>query len=355
MIVFFILAIFLGYFVKIKSKRFELLIILLCGALIYFGHDIPDFASYENAYIYIESGVHYTDTGIGWLWISRIGNYFGLTYREFATTIYVLSAILVRYSLNEYITNFKCRRFVWSLYLIFPALLDCVQIRFWVAQAIFFFALKFLFQKKLKGYLLYLLLILIASTIHSSSLFYLLFLLMPFFEKIKNALAYVVLILSIVLLFFKNNIVSLIGLVINQHRVERYFQSNDGTGLYGFIAYVFILALFSLISKRSLKCLNSSISTKQKSYIQNVYKISVLMWLLLPLSTFDTNIFRLQRPLWILIYVLLFMMYENGQKNLKLFKNLSVSIKTLGFTVSLIGMVFFILVFTYNVFLGFLL
>ena len=351
----YILLVIAGLF--LKNKHFDLIAIAFLAYITYITVNVPDYENYQNAYNYISQGHDYSDLGIGWYYLCRLGVVIGLNFRTFKTVIVVVSCLIIRYSVKQFVRNSQSINKFWSLYLIFPALLDCVQFRFFLAEAIFIFAVIFLIRQNTRGYITYGILILLASTIHSSAIFLLLFLSIPFFHRIKSFLVGSIISFSLFLLVARNQVLSIAQRVVNERRITEYFSTGSGMGFFGMIAYSCTLLLFIFLSKRVINLFipdKHPISKNCKMLCEVFEKLCIIICAIFPLCTYDTNFFRIQRPLWLLLYVVMIIAIENKFKSIELFGK-SVDIKQLTIATVLFGNVFYICFFNFGVITSFLL
>lgn len=344
----YIILIFVGLFAEKKWRHYDFVIIAFLFLITYLSTSRADYESYEQVYNWIGAGNFYLDTGYGWYYLCLLGNKLHMTYRLFAAVLLICSLLMVRRTVNYYIKNFNESALIWSLYLLYPALLDGIQTRFLIAQAMMIFVLPCLAKRNLKNFIIYTVTVLLAFFVHSACLFYLIFLLIYFFERIKKALIYIVILGTGFTLVAKNQIITLAAMIINNVRIERYLYSSNGVGIYGFIAYVATLILIYAVAEQ---CRKMSMRTERKELIALAnlfYQVAVLSCILLPLSTFDTNIFRLQRPVWMIMYITLGMLRQNGVQHIRLVQA-GFRIRTLEFVTAVLGFTFYIGVFNFNV------
>lgn len=366
----YLIVILIGVIVRPRNKILEGIPIILMCILLGLSHDAPDYNNYQIVYDHIGNGNVYTDTGIGWYYFCRFGNLLGLDYRFFSILIYLFSMLLINHTVKIFVKSHRYRFFVWSLFLIYPALLDAVQIRFFLAQAIVFFGFKYLLKSGWKNYCTYIGLCLLAFTVHTSTIFYLVFLLGPVLHKVQKYLMGFVALATVAMLLGRGLIYNIALGFVNDLRVSRYFSSTDSIGPFGLIAYLSTLYLFWMVSKYcydktgykdfdknvKVNCKNIGLYNHDCRDISNLfYQMSMLIWMVMPLTLFDTNFFRLQRPMWLMLYIVFATMMENGNRVIRIGKSPYFNIFTFSEGVSILGFVFYICVFNFNVVYSFLL
>lgn len=350
-ILIYILLILNGVFFKNKIKIYDIFIILFLCLITFFSNDVADFENYEKAYTYISNGNIYNDLGIGWYYLCKFGSFFNLTYIEFKIIIIFFSCILIRKTVNYFIDDYRYSTLIWSLYLIYPSILDCVQVRYFLAEAIVIFSIRYLILSNIKNNIKYICLILIAFTIHSSSIFYIILLFIQLFGKKQKLLNYFIYINIFIIILMKQYIIRFASLFINVNRIERYFYSDNAVGIYGIFAYMTTIIFFIIISN-SLEKISKKIITniKFKQYLTIFKNSNKLMSIVLPLTLFDTNFFRIQRPMWLLLYIAGVILIKN---NIFVIKNLK--IRLILFLTAILGNVFYISYFTFDIIKSFLL
>ena len=72
-----------------KRKLFITITIIVLGVFCYLNTDLPDDANYKTFYDSVGKEDNNEFLGIGWLYLSKIGNYIGLSYEAFKSIIYV--------------------------------------------------------------------------------------------------------------------------------------------------------------------------------------------------------------------------------------------------------------------------
>ena len=165
---------------KINLKNIKFVIFFAITWILFaFNTDNADYQNYANAFKNVGYGLENNYFETGFLFLTRLAILVGLNYPAFLAMIATISLLLVASSVF-YLTN--NRSFVWLLYTIYPFVFDVVQYRNFLAFSIVFFALRFLVDENKKSLLKFVLLVIIATTIHSSSIIYFAFLLV----KVKS-------------------------------------------------------------------------------------------------------------------------------------------------------------------------
>lgn len=155
-ILFFCLLVIIGLFPK-KIKWYDALIIIFIIAISIFGKNVADFQNYKRAYTCIEEGRRYLDLGIGWYYLCKIGTIFRLSYIQFKVLITIISYVLINNSIKFFLKGKdEYKKLIWVFYLVFPLLLDLIQVRYLIAQAIVLYFFRFLISdKKMRSVVLF--------------------------------------------------------------------------------------------------------------------------------------------------------------------------------------------------------
>lgn len=335
-LILYILLICIGLFIKVKKVRwYECLTLLFIVFIVVNGKNVSDFENYKVAYDYISTGVTYNDLGMGWFYLCKIGTILGLTYMEFKVLIVVISFLLISNSIKYFLNDNKYKKLTWAFYLIFPLLLDCIQVRFLFAEVLVIYALRFLMNNKKMGVIVYIIFCLMASLIHSSTAFYLIFAIYKFLGKHESRYIIITFLFSFIFVFAKDQIVKISSMFINENRINRYFYSNDTLGIKGFLIYGTIIILFYYIAKVMLReARKNKINDKDIAFYEFNLKINIIMTVLIALSVFDPNFFRLQRIAWIFLYIGIAKLLNNDIKNIN---ELKLSTKLIGLIIAVFG------------------
>lgn len=242
-------------------------------------------ADYDNYRLIYE---YYIPNGAGLAVMPDFGFYLlcklaismGITFAVFRG-IYITIALIIFVKGIDYL-SYRNKN-IYILYAFFPFCIDVVQFRFFMATAIMLYALRFLNEKKAIAYVV---LILIGATQHSSAVTYLLFLLSYMdYNKLKNWVFGLTVVMSTVFLVMPSILVRLFGNVFSQLNV--YLSFNAYT-IYLFAIHL-VMALFAVVWNRKM-------STKEKTDM-NIFlqKAMLIMVCLTPFIILDDNFTRLYR------------------------------------------------------------
>lgn len=345
----YIIIIFI-YIIFYKNKTFKKLypfiVIGYLSIITFFGNSFPDNKIYSDFYTYVGDGNNSTYMGIGWLFICKLFYNLGFNFILFKTFIVVFGLIFL------YICSKKSGTgtdLFFILYLLFPSLLDIIQVRYFLATCFIIASfIVILTDYSWKNFFKSLILILIAISIHNSCFFFLIVYLIPIINKLKNLQTKLVVFvfLTISIFVFKNYVVELIYLVLGESQRDRInaYINNDNTSLIGMIIYsifYFFQIYIIYICKKNIK------DDNKKNILENVESLNVLILLSLVLVYFDSDFMRYQRTIFVfnLIIFTNYFLFDIRLKNGKLINSCILQIVS-----SILYFILFILIFNYDAF-----
>ena len=265
----------------------------------------PDYYTYLQAYKLIDSKIIIND--VGWNFLMKIFNDFGFDYNSFLMIIIAFSMIIFSYSINRLTNN---RLLFLLLYMICFMIIDTVQIRNFVSFSIILFDMVMIMKNKTFSNAVYVVLIVIASSIHITSLFFLCVLLMK--NKYIQTNKYLVFTVLILVVLLQVN-PSIRSQLVN---VFSFFGKEYNNVVVGF-GYLYILVInilcYFIISFANRQMNKQNSSNKRFAYLCN--NLTTFSFLLIPLCMINMNVFRIIR--YIQAIDLLFI----SSKNFDVFKN----------------------------------
>ena len=308
----YILIVVLSLFGSILNRKnllFEFLILVGIIFLMGRGANTLDIVNYKLAYERspnISFGMTYEK---GYLLIQKICNFVNLNYIQFRVLFTIISWFLIRKSIGRFTDK---PHFIYLFYLLFAIFIDTVQIRNFIAFALVFAGITHLFLPDKNNKSKFVVIILLATTIHISSVIYLIFGLINVKNK-KDLIKFLVFftILFCVAIFMGGNkvpIVEEILSLINEGRLDAYIGATTKLGfLYAFFLHFFSIVLLYYARKisqdvRSMSVNNSSTSEieMRRLVIDAIYWINIVAILFFPLYMMNLQFIRLTRNLLIL-------------------------------------------------------
>lgn len=304
LIIFWILI--LGAVLIKKPKFFPALVTIFLMKINYNAFNVADFSDYSNIYNQITSNNLY-QTGYGWYILNNFGKSLGLDYNLYKCFSILICTIII-WSVSRILVG-ENLNIIAGLYLLYPALIDTIQIRFFTAMTLTLIGILFLEKQKVWSTIVFIIIVLFASTIHTSALFYLVFAMYPIINKNANRFKYLIISISVLLIIFRKELLSFISRFSNNRQMQ-YFDSTSGVTSGS--RYVLLIAIISIII---MYLINSQIyqiistdtvfSDNDKKTASIIKNISLMFFLLIPLVILSNELFRVFRISFILSYILI--------------------------------------------------
>lgn len=303
-LILYILPTLLGSIWK-KSKAFDVFAIV-CLCIIYVtSTNQADYSVYKNTY---DGLVGYGSYGEGlepgWQFLYALGNFFSLPYLPFSTIVFLIALILYAKCFADYSSESS---FCWTLLMLFPLLIGFSQIRQLVAIPIILYSLRYLREQKTSDYFRYIIGILLASCLHSTSIFFLVLLAIPLLNyswKAFAAIAAISLGLVIALPEFVQNIASIL---FSDSKVAFYFSGRGGSTSFvaqlSAIVFVVVGFILSFWAYKRIASFDDSRASQQYWLARLNLGLQFIFVAILPILVLNTDFMRLHRLAAILIYV----------------------------------------------------
>ena len=163
-------------FLKNRNSGINTVLILTLYFILAFEHSDQDYMSYLTAYNEVGEGRNLL---LGYepafLWFCELGNEYHLTFDQARCIVCIFEIFAIVATIKSVTPSIGL---VLSLFCVYPCLQNAELFRWMVAMSIIIFALRFIIRaQSRKDYALYTLLVIVASTMHTSCLFFMLFLL----------------------------------------------------------------------------------------------------------------------------------------------------------------------------------
>ena len=210
---------------------------------------------------------------------------------------------------------------VLCLFLVYPFALYVVQIRNCIAFSLCMIAFTFLMRNddkiinkglidRKKNEILYVILILCASFIHSAYLFFLVFLIAKKIEMKKVIVFTAVALIVESIILNKTILLNIAGLFNVRSRLEYYFYFQNLNGqsdisLRIIITFIMYLCLFGyfILNKKHKNNTNEYIGLRVYNQNMLTLKINIMCMLIIPIVPLIREIFRIQEALMLLNYI----------------------------------------------------
>lgn len=307
-----------------KSKIATWLLLLFLLLLMIFCVESYDLNNYEDMYYHPE---HYISTNLAFGWDLLFSNCRkkGISFLAFKAICGIIELLLIYLSFRR---TTKYIGFAMALYAIFPFVGTITQIRNSLAAAIVIYSATILLENRKKATLKFIIGIIIATTIHFSTLFYLVFV----FVKKRFLKTEVVILITVIVtislyifMLFSNNLYIFASHFIRDNRILQYFSSIEKSNLINIviptleqIIGIIILKMGCTICKKNIAIDDTSTSVQQKKgnqakwsvcndgkAITLLYKLNILTLLIIPFYVITPTIFRIYKYILPLNYMVM--------------------------------------------------
>lgn len=303
------------------SKILTILLISFLWILFWGNYQNPDYNNYLRNYNWIafsgDTIFNSIGSEFGFRFLMKIVSYCKVNYTVFVVIISFIGFLLIYSTVIKFTRN---TNYVFVFYFFTPFFLDVVQVRNFLAMSIMIFSIRYLFIEQKKGKIMYILAILLATTIHYSSILYLPMIFISKTNKKKMIkLIVAVSVLGSIIILLGNNFWPVIGdsicKILNIEKANIWFENRTR---FGYLLFFGMQAMSFLMIRIARKNVNrnlkdgddSQISTTTVTYEQNGYKfIELLYWInifafaFFPLYILDSTFTRLMRNLLLLNYI----------------------------------------------------
>ena len=243
-----------------------------------------------------------------WALMCKIFGSMGLNYRGMVICLLLLNCFL----LHRVAKNMDCNEnLFFGLFLIFPAVIQMVQIKFFTGSTVVLFAYSVLIKKKKFSIPFFLIGIFLASIIHSSCMIFI-FLLLVLKEKIDKRIVIITSIFMAILFRVNINwIVSISSKFLSSNMIERYLTNSVTPSTVYWIIKIFfswvacyILSYYISI-QRLYKNKDGNELLSDRMILNKNYMVISLLVVTLPLLFLDRNFHRFLEFGYMLLYVML--------------------------------------------------
>lgn len=312
---------FFNILIYIKVDKYKYFIVILFDiifAIMIATTNCADYGEYEWIYSYASQisnmdglfeSRYYSMGNIepGYLLSNKIAYELGMLFFEFRYVLYCACLFIIFLSVHKH-----CKNIFWVmlLYMIYPMLIDVIQIRNFVADVILLFALGILHSSAINK-MKYILLIVIGMTFHAISFAYIFILpVYQFIDKLSKKIIWIVFIIMLLtgyIFMNQDNLREVMLLAaIAFERGSTYF--GDSIGIRQCFSNIIMLALVIVSYLANyVKKINSDFS-------KSVHALNMLMFFVSPLFLLDSETSRLVRACLLPNYILWAMCIEKISK-----------------------------------------
>ena len=289
-------------FIRKNSKTLFYITFFWMWILFTFSYDKADDLMYQN--LYAGNLVNKVEIGFTFLcdfFYSKLN----IPFRFFLGIYGALGLTLVGSTIYKYSNN---KSFATACYFIFPFIFDAIQIRNFMAMSILIFALRFLIRNNRFDWLKYLMLNVIAISIHSFSIIGLFFLTFNWISKKKLFIITIIAtIIEYIALKNRTIFINLLSVVITKQKLEAYFTSNAyAPGMSSIIKSIMIIIIMLI----SIKIIYDFVRKQNKineeeKFVDITFKMYIIFILFIPLLFYTNIVMRLPRSMLVLLYILI--------------------------------------------------
>jgi len=262
-----------------------------------------DYYAYNDLYSHFKTGgtienITGYKTDLGYMVLMDFFASSNIPYNIFITFVAIIGLLLIRSTVMKLTNHYSLILVCYSL---FPFFYDVYQIRYFLAYSIIVYALQYIIFFENKSYLKYSILVIFSALFHSSTILFLLYLLITL--KIKSILKFLFAIsifVSLGSLLFSINAVNYIVSIVQISKLETYtsaalnYKLNPLTSL----SIILFISFFIWITNK--------INKNDNTYTTNrILWMNLLNILLLPLLFVSLDFERFIRPILIINYAII--------------------------------------------------
>ncbi|NQX45868.1 EpsG family protein [Paenibacillus tritici] len=299
-----------------KGKLVKLILSVIMISFMSFlfigGFTNADYLNYYTAY----QNQYAPTFEIGFRFLMKICFAFGLSYDSFLLFIFIIG-ISLRILFIKNVANIN---YVLALFLIYPFIIEIVQVRTFLAMSIVIFSMNYLLFDKRGNVLKYIICISLACTIHSLSVFLFPIIIIKF-NRIRSLIKYIPVLTLVIIIFliyngFSLSFMSGIFSKIDSERASLYVTGGfSNTYILNFIYIIMNL----LLAKWSINIINNSSEFNLKDDFKaelskKIYYINIILFIYTPFYLLSGLFFRIPRSFYIINYVLFYIASERLTK-----------------------------------------
>ena len=325
-----LMIILLNIFMK-NNKVLFFSTIFFMWILAGWSYGTADYFIYSDMYNWSSNASQISNTEIGFSLLMRISNTLGFSFQQFLMIIFAVGLALIGYTIMKYSNT---PNMVLAIYFIFTFIINVTQFRQFLATAIFVFSFKYLLIRDRKSDIKYIIGILLASSVHFSSIFMLL-LLVPKKLNIKkvivitsivtfmlgllnlvNSGGYIVYLLEIFNIKLASKIIQILESSKNKYSWSLIFRW--WVKIIEFFV-LFYVTQYLASCKESIMKKNSSMEVLKADNINKnnslILRCNIMLLILIPLTAVSVDIYRIQHMLVIWNYIAICSHYNLNIEN----------------------------------------
>lgn len=249
----------------------------------------------------------WSDTEPLWMLVQFVFRHFDIPFWLFRCVCFLIGVLLIKKTIDKITCD---KNVILLFYAIYPFMMDCVQLRNFVAMSILIFGLGFLVEKNKKGVLRFCVCVILCSLIHNVFIIYIFFVFIPWVEYRKFIVALFA--FCIMLVFFMKKIPTIALMLFGNYHNGTYANKYVLGGMVSMrmtiaLLVFYMLNLFLLVV--SIKIFHTA---EENGYIEERYKddvITLIKVCMAGLITFVLNLYsmdfaRIYRDIIFITYAL---------------------------------------------------
>lgn len=307
----YILCILYILFIKKNTKYTWIFAASAMALLSITSANYADLSNYIPLFDYIncmDLSVAAQTTGIGWICINKFFYMIGMNYRGLVVCMLYINYFLMHLAIRRFNVN---ENLYFGLFLIFPAIIQLVQFKFFTAFCVSFLGYSLLITSEYYSNVKYTIYILVASLIHTSNIVFLLFLLIKTKIYQKKTSFLFLLITTLIVMLCLNPIVSIVSRYLNPKLVDRYLTDSITPSSVMWIIAIFLVWVISfaiskfVLSKKIFACSQTSCDNSINNKADYCGKTIEILLITLPFLLLDRNFHRFLEMGYSVLFIIL--------------------------------------------------
>lgn len=311
-----------------KKKVVTVCWLFFCTILMGLNNTIADRENYFLLYDRISKGNFSAETvEIGFRYLIKVSSLLHINKEWFYLGISFVTLCLLIQVIQRYVSGVN---YVVLLYVIFSFCIDAAQLRFMLAMAIILYSLKFLEDNNKKNFIKFIVMVILATSIHNSMLFFIFLLIHFFVHNKKRLILYNILGIMVAVSLVRNNLFwDLISRFVFFEGDMRWFSDRNFSLVgkyYNAWLIIFILLFFYLyygthdVNDKYLGLIKTD--TVKNHIAEQYWKIAytantVSIWTIF-FTLFSGQFRRLERVFIIVNYISFVLFLESNKRHLKI-------------------------------------
>ncbi|MBP1043643.1 EpsG family protein [Vagococcus sp. BWB3-3] len=297
------IIIFLSNILTLFSRKRNLVLVVISFAffILIMGWSLsdPDWVGYYYLYNFTANGPILPE--FGYQFLEKIFLSLGFDFPQFRIAIAFITYYLMYKGISFFIKKGPLSLFI-SSYALFSLFYDSIQLRNTLGISIIIIGLRYLFEEGKFDILKFIFTVLVATTFHTTMIFYLAFLIVKF--KKTNLVQFCIILftfLTTIIIVMNGTKIPYLEVIFGSLRESKYTGYLDKSMRWGFI-FPLALQMINILFAKFLMTVNfsdiNSIDNEgRKSQLLLNYKLNVSGILFIPIFTVNLNFYRLARNL----------------------------------------------------------